>query len=135
MMQITEVRVKDFPVFNEEGESWDPSSNPDVAFAVFTAANELVASTEAIPNARVDTTLTFSSSSTFPITLDFPTLQYNLVIVDVDESSSNNAIIDQVKITPYKKGADFPDPIFFNGDRNTAFKLGVYYNTSGSGSL
>jgi hypothetical protein len=128
-IQITEVRVSDFPFFNEEGESWDPSSNPDVFFAITNTDNE-GESSQVIADARVDTTLTFRGSSTFPITLDFPTSQYNLFIADFDESGTN-AIIDEVKIVPYKKGGDFPRTISFNGDQNTKFEMDIAYKFSG----
>jgi hypothetical protein len=127
-MQITEVKISDFPQRTQEGNNWDPSSNPDVFFVIADANNE-VKTSGVIQNAEGDEELVFNSNNSepFPIGLGTPTSQYNLFIGDFDESG-NNAIMDEVKIVPFKKGADFPRTISFNGDQNTTFELDVVYN-------
>jgi hypothetical protein len=123
-MQITEVRISDFPLQTSDGEAWDiASSFPDVYF-VMGINNRNIVSTNYVEEAG-NQTLTFNSG--FPVNINNPTSQYTLGILDYDSTSDDDAM-DGANFTPYKKGNGFPSTISMTGKFGTTFKLDVEYN-------
>lgn len=124
-VRITEIRIKEYPLFRPNGSSWDLKNGPDLSINIFIDGQIFYVDQFFYENAEPETDFVFE----YDPAIEFlnTKLEYEIRLVDRTDFLGSPDIMDIVPFTPYVKGQKFPTTITLYGSNKLVAEITLAY--------
>tara|TARA_B110000238_G_C15971430_1_gene371940 strand:- start:103 stop:660 length:558 start_codon:yes stop_codon:yes gene_type:complete len=121
-IRILSITIAKFPLFEEDGSSWDIGSAPDLTLAFSRGSTLIHEQPTQFKNATGENSYRYTPST--PIDITSPNDRHVISLYDYDDLGAND-FMGGVEFTPYNNQNDFPESLDVTfGNVGFVFQLG-----------